>query len=114
MPGEELIDAHRAHIESLTFGPAEEAGIKGESRVEIAGVKLAPPDMPVGVRRDFRRLHPLGRLENRKTCALRIRRHGKTADARNIVWRFMNDAAGLSDFLGVDVDIVNGDIADPM
>src|ERR1700727_337473 len=105
MPGEELIDAHRAHLESLACGPAKEAGIKGESRVEVAGVKLAPADMADGVRRNFRRVHPLGRLENRKPCALRIRRHGKTADARNIVWRFMNDAAGVSDFLGVDVDI---------
>jgi len=52
-----LVCAHRAHVDCLRLGPAEQAGIEGQRRLAIARVQL----MIDPLRRDHRRLRSDGR-----------------------------------------------------
>src|SRR5215831_6359262 len=49
--GEELIGAHRPHVDRRRFRPAEELGIELERRLEIARVEFMPTNVPWRARR---------------------------------------------------------------
>src|SRR5262249_48383077 len=110
---EELIGAHRAHVDRARLGPAEQPRIELEGGGEIAGIKLAPAGM---ARRAGRGGHVLVRrlpLDEREGRALRIGDDGKAPDAGNVL-RFLVDAAAeLDDPAGGRGDVIDRPVAHP-
>ena len=110
---EGLVDTHGPHVDCLALGPAEQTGIEGEGAFALAGVEFTPTDVTGGAcRRGHRGLiaHPFEQHEPRP---VRIAGDGKTADARNVFGAAMHGTARRFDALGINVDVIDGDIAHP-
>ncbi|MNL09588.1 hypothetical protein D3C87_1303550 [compost metagenome] len=91
--GEDAVRPHRAHVEIMVLGPAENLGVEVESLVYLTGVKLAPADIARVFRSQFAwRIFRWDRRHDAKHCAMRIGDNGKPADAWNIVRLALNPA----------------------
>src|SRR5262249_56994947 len=102
---------HGPHVDRLSLGPTEQAGIEREGGFALARVQFAPVDT-TGRPRGRRRLIA-GPFEEHESRAMRIAGNGETANAGNVFGAAMNGAARRLDAPSIDVHVVDCDIAHP-
>src|SRR5262249_13119170 len=79
---ESLVDTHGPHVDRLSLGPTEQAGIEREGGFALARVQFAPVDT-TGRPRGRRRL--IARpFEEHESRAMRIAGNGETANAGDV------------------------------
>src|SRR6185312_3625457 len=110
--GKERIDAHLPHVVFAGLLPSKLAGIEVECLLPVTGEEFVPADM-AGRANRHRRLVRTVRLEKLEHRTLWIRDDGETADVRYVLGLAVHRAAGFLQRLGLGIDVVRIDIADP-